>query len=307
MNKLSGFLDLVKAPLKILSQNGKLMAITATIYLILYFIALILLTLSANPYILDLSFKIFSLASSQPGTPEFNAILVDIREDIGIFIGIEAAYVVLFFFVALFAQTAVIIISSCYYTGYELSLKELILKVSKTWTRPLVTSIWVQFLAIGYEFFFLFPFLVPSLVLFDHRTILITILIILAILFIGLSIYLSVVWSLGIVVSVVEDTYGYSALGKAKELVKGKRVHGFLLNLFFFLVLVLIIVVGSKLSPAMPIVVVAIQTLLIGVISMFQFMAYSAFYFQCKNGMTKSGSLEYSQIPTAHVLDEDLP
>ncbi|KAI3754575.1 hypothetical protein L1987_54362 [Smallanthus sonchifolius] len=306
MSKLSGFLELLKAPLKILSQNGKLMAITATVYLILYSISYFLFTLSAYPFLFDLTFKLISLASARPGTPEFTELLVAIREDAGIFLGIEGAYMVLFFFIALFAQTAVIIIASSYYSGYDLPLKELILKVSKTWTRPFVTSIWIHLLALGYTTFFLLPFLVPSLVLFDRPIILVTVLIFLVILFITLNIYLSVVWSLSVVVSVVEDSSGFSALGRAKELVKGKRGHGFLLNLFFMFVMVVIVVLVSKLSPAMPIVAGVIQTLLIGVMGLFQFMAYSGFYFQCKNGM-KLGGFEYSRIPTAPVLNEDLP
>ncbi|KAM0036812.1 hypothetical protein Hdeb2414_s0014g00430761 [Helianthus debilis subsp. tardiflorus] len=307
MSKLSGFLELLKAPLKILSQNGKLMAITATVYLILYSISFFLYMLSTNPFLLDLMFKLMALASERPGTPDFSKLLVAIREDTGIVLGIEVAYMILFFFVALFTQSTVIIIASCYYTGNDLALKELVLKVSKTWTRPFVTSLWVQLLALGYTSFFLLPFLVPSLVLFDHRTILITILIFVAIFFITFYIYLSVVWSLAIAVSVVEDSYGYSALGKAKELVNGKRVHGFLLNLFFILVLVVICIIGSKLSPAMPIVGGVIQTLLIGIISMFQSMAYTGFYFQCKNDMMKSGGLEYSRIPATPVLDQYIP
>ncbi|KAI3754574.1 hypothetical protein L1987_54361 [Smallanthus sonchifolius] len=307
MSKPSGFLELLKAPLRILFQNGKLLAITGTVYLIIYSISLILFTLSANPFLLDLTLKFISLASARSGTPEFNELLVAIREDAGIFLGIEGAYMVLFFFIALFAQTAVIIIASSYYSGYDLSLKELVLKVSKIWTRPFVTSIWIYLLALGYTTFFLFPFLVPSLVLFDHPIIMFAILLFMAVLFFTLYIYLCVIWSLAVVVSVVEDSSGFSAIGRAKELVKGKRGHGFLLNLFYILVLLVIIVIVSTLSPAMPVVAGVIQTLLIVVMSMYQFMAYSGFYFQCENGMMKSGGLEYSRLPTAPVLNEDLP
>ncbi|KAL8222981.1 hypothetical protein R6Q57_020380 [Mikania cordata] len=306
MGKISGFLELLKEPLKIPSRNGKLMAITASSYFILCSISLILLFVSINPFILDLSLKIMSLVSARPGTPEYSQLLVAIRDDIGIFFGIEAAFMVLFYFIALFAQTAIIVIASCYYTDYDLSFKELILKVSKTWTRPLVTSIWVQLITAGYTCLFILPYMVASLLLFDHPTILKTVLIILAIVFFTLYIYLSVVWILGMVVSVIEDCYGFSALGKARDLVNGKRVHGFLLNLLAILVMLVIVAVGSKFSPAMPIVVGVIQTLLIVVIGMFQLMAYTGFYYQCKNGMTKSGGLEYSRVSTANV-DEYLP
>lgn len=308
MNKISGFLELLKGPFKILATNGKLLAITASIYLIIYSLSYILFTSSTQPLIADLTFKLFALVSSHPGTPEFTELLVAITKDTGTFLGIEAAYSVFLFFVRLFAETAIVIIASCYYNGSNLSLKELFMTVLKTWTRPFVTLFYVQLLSLGYTSLFFLPALVPSLTLFDHTKILIALLIVLAIIFVTFNLYLSVVWSLAVVVSVVEDTYGLSALGKAREVVKGNRVHGFLLNLLFFLLTVVIITVLSKLSPIMPIVVGgAIEFIFIGVLSMFQFLAYSAFYFKCKNDMVKSRGLEYSQIPSAPILGEDLP
>ncbi|KAK9076798.1 hypothetical protein SSX86_005132 [Deinandra increscens subsp. villosa] len=298
MSRLSGFLDLLKAPFKIISNYGKLMGITAIVYLIIYSISYLLGTLSTQPFLLDLTIKLMNLASVQPGSPEFTKLLVAIAEDTGIFLGIEAAYTVLFFFIAVFTQTAIIIIASCYYSGYDLSPKELMFKISKTWTRPFVTLIWVQLLSLGYTSFFLFLFMIPSLLLVKNPFIPIIVLIFLAILFIGFYIYLSVVWSLGVVVSVVEESYGFSALGKARDLVNGKKVYGFLLNLFIIIVGSVVLIIVATLSPANPILVGVIQTILIGVISMFQFMAYTGFYYQCKDG------LEYTRVP---VLHEDYP
>ncbi|PWA75663.1 hypothetical protein CTI12_AA240190 [Artemisia annua] len=307
MNRISGFLELLKEPFKILTTNGKLMAITASIYLTIYSLSCILFTFSIKPLIVDLILKLFALSSAHPGTPEYTELLVAIRKDTGAFLGIEAACIVFLFFVNLFAETTVVIIASCYYNGDNLSLKELFTTVLKTWTRPFVTLFYVRLLVLGYISIFFWPFLIPSLILFDHSKILITLLIVLAIIFITFNLYLSVVWSLAVVVSVVEDTYGLSALGKAREVMKGNRVHGFLLNLLYMLVLTVIFTVVYKLSPMMPIVVGVIEFILIGVLSMFQFLAYSAFYFECKNDMVNSRGLEYSQIPTAPVIDEDLP
>ncbi|KAI3701640.1 hypothetical protein L6452_26870 [Arctium lappa] len=309
MNNLSSFLELLKGPLKILSRNGKLMAFTAALYLIFYSISFILYTYSSNPFIFDLAIKLFSLVSEHPGTPEFTKLLVDIQEDIGIFLGIEIAYIVLLFFIIVSAETAIIIIASSYYNGDNLSLKELFSMVSRTWTRPFVTSFYVQLLALGYISLFFWPLFVPSLVLFhDHPTILIILLVFLGILIITFYLYLSVVWALAVVVSVVEDSYGIVALGKARELVKGNRVHGFFLNLFLVLVFLLFIPFQLKLSPSMPIVAAVSQYVFTCLVSIFQFMAYSVFYFQCKNHMKKSSEgFEYNQIPTAAVLDEHLP
>nr|XP_043629615.1 uncharacterized protein LOC122600902 [Erigeron canadensis] len=308
MSNFYGFLELLKGPFKILSQNGRLMAIIAIIYLMLYSLSFILFTYTTNPFITDFVLKLFSLPSARPGTPEYTNILISIRDDIGIFLGIEGAYAIFYFFVVVFAQTSVIIIASCYYNGNNnLSFNELMLKVSKTWSRPFVTLFYIHLLAGGYSTLFFLPFLVPTLVLFDHRVILVTVLTLLAILFITFYIYLSVVWSLAVVVSVNEDTYGLLALGKARELVKGNRVPGFFLNFLCLLVMGFIFVFGSKLSPSMPIIVGNIEFICIGLVSMFQFMAYSGFYYQCKNNTTKSRGLEYSQIPTAVVLSEDIP
>lgn len=307
MNKLSGFFDLLKGPLKIISQNGMLMSITAAIYLILYSITFILNTVSVNPFIIDLTLKTFSLFTERPGTPEYFELLAAIREDIGIFLGIETAYAVFSFFFQIFAQTAIIIIASSYYSGNNLSLKELIMKVSRTWTRPFVTLFYLQLLAFGYMGFFFMPFLIASLLLTDHPIILIALQFILAILFITFYLYLSVVWSLGVVVSVFEDTYGLSALGNARDLVRGKRVDGYLLNIFFNLVVFAILLVGAKLSLAMPLVVGLFQVVFVGVMSMFQFLAYSVYYYRCKNNMKISGGSVYTQISHGPVVDENIP
>ncbi|GJX40657.1 hypothetical protein Tco_0255647 [Tanacetum coccineum] len=179
MNKISDFLELLKAPFKILTTNGKLLAITASIYLFIYCLSYVVLV-----------------------SPDL----------------------------------------VCESASYWLCL--------------------ILVCALVPRFFRLHPY--------AHCTSL-----------------------LAVVVSVVEDTYGLSALGKAREVVKGNRVHGFLLNLLYMLLLVVIFAVEYKLSPMMPIVVGVIEFLLIGVLSMFQFLAYSAFYFKCKNDMVKSRGLEY--------------
>ncbi|KAJ9550940.1 hypothetical protein OSB04_014985 [Centaurea solstitialis] len=310
MDKPSGFLELLKTPLIILSQNGKLMAFTAILYLIFSSISFTLNVSSTTPFLLRFALKLLALVSPRSGTPDYRKLLVNIGEDFGIFLGIQTAYVVLYFFIQLFTKTAIISIASRYYSGNNLSLKELIVMVSRTWTRAFVTSIYIELLSLGYTSFFFLPFLVPSLLLHDHYpTILITLLVFLVILFITFKIYLSVVWSLAVVVSVVDDegSYGISALGKARELVKGKRVHGFLLNLFYRLVLLVILMGGIKSSPKIRSVFGVIQVVLICVASMFHIMAYSVLYFQCKSNVKKFEGLEYSKISISSVLDEDLP
>ena len=58
----------------------------------------------------------------------------------------------------------------------------------------------------------------------DHSTLSATIIFILAVVFLS---YLSVVWDLAFVVSVLEEKRGIDALGRAAELVKGLKLNGF--------------------------------------------------------------------------------
>ncbi|GKB40145.1 hypothetical protein Tco_0885087 [Tanacetum coccineum] len=269
MSKISSFLELLKGPFKILITNGKLLAITTSIYLFIYCLSYFLFKSSTRPLIADLALKLFDLLSAHHGTPEYTELLVAITKDTDTFLGIEASYSVFLFLIKLYVETAVVVIASCCFNGNNLFLKELFTTVLKTWTRPFVTLFYVQLLAFGYTRIFFLPFLVPSLTLFDLSKILITLLVVLAIISVTFYLYLSVVWSLAVVVSIAEDTYGLSALGKSREVVKGNRVHGFLLNLLYMIMLVVIFAVVYKLSPMMPIVVGIIEFILIGVLSMF--------------------------------------
>ncbi|CAI9293607.1 unnamed protein product [Lactuca saligna] len=217
MNKLSRLSDLLEGLPNIISQNAKLMAITTSVFLIHFSIPFILPT--SNAKLMDLSLKLFSLVSAQPHTTEYNELLNAIREDIHIFLRIETSNSVFYFFVA---QITRIVIASSYYKGSNLSLKEFMIKVSRNWTRPFFTSFYIKLLPLSYTSFYFLPRLIPSLVLLGHPVILITILVFLAYFFIKLNLYLSVVWSLSVDVSVFKDTDELSAVGNAREVVSAR-------------------------------------------------------------------------------------
>jgi len=67
--------------------------------------------------------------------------------------------------------------------------------------------------------------LIPLVLIFsDHITLSATIIFILTVVFLS---YLSVVWYLAFVVSVLEEKRGIDALGRAAEQVKGLKLNGF--------------------------------------------------------------------------------
>ncbi|KAM7508391.1 hypothetical protein LguiA_018844 [Lonicera macranthoides] len=133
----------------------------------------------------------------------------------------------------------------------------------------------------GYIFLFILVILVPKLLFSNHPLISKSILIFLSTLALILCLHFAVVWILGIVVSVMEeDCFGFEALGKAGRIVKGKRFDGFVLNLWWNLIMLILYEVGLKLN-------------------------------KCKKNHGEEigvrGNIEYSEIPTTPLVHEDIP
>lgn len=309
--KPCGFMAMMKETIKLLSQNGKLMAFIAILHLFLYSLFFLLNTFSTKSLIYDLVLKMMDIASASPGTPQFANLLVSIKEDVGAFLGVELAFILIYFFISLFSKTSIIFISASSYSGDTLTVKELILRVAKSWTRPFVTGFYVTLLGLGYTTLFILPFVIPSLVFLDHHPMAcISILAVLALVVIVFYIYLSVVWVLGLVISVLEESRGLEALGKARELVKGMRLQGFILNVVINILLLILSQVPQmirfKQSAAKPIITGLIQLFFICLVSFFQYMAYTVLYFQCKKKHGEEiklhGSMEYSEVPTKEEI-----
>lgn len=125
--------------------------------------------------------------------------------------------------------------------------------------------------------------------------------------------YLIVPWILSIVVSVVEERcYGLEALGKGAALVKGKRLQGFLLNVFFNLVFFIAfhgykMILRKHPSPTASLMVL---TSVISLVKIFQMVAYTVFYFQCKElhgeEIELPGSVHYTKLPITQLAN-DMP
>lgn len=103
-------------------------------------------------------------------------------------------------------------------------------------------------------------------------------------------VYLSVVWHLASVVSVLEDVYGIQAMLKSKELIKGKMVLScgvFLIFAVLFvvsqLVFQILVVLGSSKFIGLRIVLGIICFLLLFKVFLFGLVAQTIVYFVCKS------------------------
>lgn len=103
-------------------------------------------------------------------------------------------------------------------------------------------------------------------------------------------VYISVVWHLASVVSVLEDVYGIQAMLKSKELIKGKMVLSCAVFLTFTvlflgsqLVFQTLVVLGSSKYNGLRIVLGILCFLLLFKVFLFGLVAQTIIYFVCKS------------------------
>ncbi|KAJ7965447.1 Polyadenylate-binding protein 1-B-binding protein [Quillaja saponaria] len=122
---------------------------------------------------------------------------------------------------SLLSTSAVVYTIASIYTGRDVSFKKVMSVVPKVWKRLMVTFLCTFIAFFAYN---VLTFLVIFLWAFTIgiRKGGIAIFVVIVILYIIGFVYLSIVWHLATVVTVLEDSYGIQAMLKSKELIKGK-------------------------------------------------------------------------------------
>lgn len=297
------------------------MAFLVTLSFLLYSLFYFLNIMSIKPFIIDMivkqtnpSFPINPDDESNSANPIFSMI-----KDIKIILGLESFFSLSYYIISFCTAIAIIFTSATSYCSKDLSLKDLLLWMVKSWIRPFITMFYVQLIKIGYLCIYIVAMLIPYFMVFNHPFAAKPIIIVLGIFALTFYLYLSVVWSLALVVSVVEEKfYGIEALGKGGQIVKGKRVDGFMLNMVFTLLSLGIFYVywilkdRSVRRPVVQMVVALCMIFANFLLLMIQHMAFTVLYFRCKQyhgeEIELQGSIEYIKIPTtAPLIHEDIP
>ncbi|XP_021657050.2 uncharacterized protein LOC110647494 [Hevea brasiliensis] len=314
------FVGILRETHKIFSKNGRLMAYIALLTLLIKSTLFLSNFFSIKPVITDFLFEHNLLRITTPENPEFTNILTHIRKDIKIIFGVEIIYIILDSVAFLLSGTATILVAVITHGGKkdDLSLKDVLLRTARSWTRPLITWLYIFLFCLVYIFLFM---AVLSLVLLTVHNNPATFAF--AANFIGVSavffyIYLSVTWILAIIVSVAEQKRGLEALGKAAEIVKGMKLQGFLLN-FAFSISSLILVLAIKMIPvahslALEIIIALVTINSAILVRMYWFSAFTVFYYRCKKTHGEQVELEgvssdgYIVIPTtAPLVGDNIP
>jgi len=147
-----------------------------------------------------------------------------------------AAYAVFVLAFSLLSTAAVVYTVASIYTGKEISYARVMSIVPRVWKRLMVTFLGFFLIVFAYyavfvSVFFLLIFTVEvndlSSGIFIFGLVLIA-----AVFFCG-YVFISMVWHLACVISVLEDKYGLGAMRKSKDLIKGKRITGLVLDILY--------------------------------------------------------------------------
>lgn len=141
---------------------------------------------------------------------------------------IQFVYLIFLFAFSLLSTAAVVFTVASLYASKPVSFSSTIAAIPNVLKRLFVTFIWVSILMVAYYVVF-FGFLVLLLVAVDTQNVGLFVFSVLVVfvLFLVVHVYMSAMWHLASVVSVLEPVYGFAAMRKSYELLKGKTRVGF--------------------------------------------------------------------------------
>ncbi|XP_050217793.1 uncharacterized protein LOC126668649 [Mercurialis annua] len=327
MSLLHSSIEILKAALKIILKNGKIMSCIA-LFIILTQSTLFLSNIfSIKPLIVDIVIERNLLQNATANTPEFDKIIAQIKKDFEIFFGLEFVIIIFTLISSLLSSIATILVSAITYAGkQEITLKDLLSRIVRIWKRPTITWLYTSLLSLIFLFVYVGILIGIMQIIRTQMTKSPVVVLILAMLTLFISIFgliylfrLSVTWTLAIVISVVEDIKGIKAIKKAEQISKGMKRQGALLislmsilNLGFSLGMNMIL--GN--SVAVQIIKSFVQINFAALISMYSNAAFTVFYFRCKQSFGEKVEIfdgrfdGYSQIPTdltAPIVDDNIP
>uniref|UniRef100_A0A1J3FDB2 Transmembrane protein n=1 Tax=Noccaea caerulescens TaxID=107243 RepID=A0A1J3FDB2_NOCCA len=287
------FLNVLKEAVGILNEsrtlflkNKKLMFSVLVFPLLLNGLVYLFNVFAIKPEITNLINESSLSPTADPSSPEFIAHVMRIFADIRQLVASLYIFSTLHSIINLLSVLVIVHASALTHENENIKIKDFPVFTLKSWKGPLVTSFYIFLFSLGYWslfFIILFPLLMFSSSLYSLAAKSGALLII----FVLFHSYLTIVWLLSMVISILEETYGIQALGKAAKIVKGMKLKLFLLNLFFGLLssglVKILMLVDLQRSIAVTFTISLVLVTSIFAVSMFQLVTYTVAYFQCKS------------------------
>ncbi|KGN47743.1 uncharacterized protein LOC105435860 [Cucumis sativus] len=177
-------------------------------------------------FLRKIMFDEFVLDQTQTSTPSFDKLSDVVSSEKVYFFLFQIMYLVIFIVLSLLSTSAVVYTVASIYTGRDVAFKPVMSVVPKVWKRLLLTFLCVFISFVGYSIAsllvitFLFFFIILAFRTAGGGVFLF--LYVVQILYLAGAFYLTAIWQLSNVISVLEDSYGFKAMGKSYGLVKGK-------------------------------------------------------------------------------------
>ncbi|KAL7134423.1 hypothetical protein ABFS83_11G026000 [Erythranthe nasuta] len=308
----TSLLSILNESIKLLPKNGKLMAfialyslaLSSTIFVLFNYSMEFVINDNANKIMKKLMSDLTSFNTADPNniTPETAAFLAYkisriVREYSALIFAVQIPFLFVLFIIFFFSSISTILVSSMSYSSKKSSLNEVFSIILSIWKGPMVTVLYVLGLATGYALF-VFTWAAPLLL---YPSIITYCLATLVVVFaLCLYSYLFVSWAMAIVVSVLEEgCFGLEALGRGEKLVSGKKLDGFLINVGFNVVCLIVFWGCNK------------MVFVVGVSCLGKILtdvAYTVLYLRCRveNGeeIELRRGVDYSKLPTAQSGNE---
>ncbi|KAL8132997.1 hypothetical protein AgCh_008460 [Apium graveolens] len=164
-----------------------------------------------NEYVLD---------HTQMGSQRYSKISEMLSSEWTTFWLFKIAYFIFFLILSLLSTSAVVYTIACIYTAKEITYSKVMKVVPMVWKRLMVTFIWNFIIVFAYNIVALLVFILWAVVLGPSVTGIVVVIILLLIYISGV-VYISIIWHLASVISVLEEVYGIQAMLKSKDLIKG--------------------------------------------------------------------------------------
>ncbi|KAK9100038.1 hypothetical protein Scep_023468 [Stephania cephalantha] len=297
-------------------HKNRLLILSVTFFTIflnigVIFVGFLLLTPLFNDMFSN--YDLFSSYDPASSTDLFQFIF-KIQKDVTTLLGEQLIIVLALYVVSWFSTVATIYVSAMSHLHKDLTLQELVLGTKKIWRRLVVTSFYASLLDVGYSALLFVPFVMFFALLFFGSWFMFLSFIALLIFPCLLFLYLTVVWTLSLVVSVLEEeASGFQALGKAERLISGRKVQGFVICLVFMVVSTIsAFVMISTQEVGIAVVVMVVKMVGYGLLKMFSLMVYTVFYFECKKSHGEEieileVDMSYTKASTIPLVDSTLP
>lgn len=204
----------------------------------------------------------------------------------------QFCYLIFLFIFSLLSTAAVVFTVASLYTGKPVSFGSTFSAIPSVFKRLFITFCWVAFVMCVYNLVFL-GFLILFVVAIDtdNGLLLFFSIVTIFLLFLVVHVYITALWHLASVVSVLEPVFGLAAMKKSYELLKGRTKMASVL-VFGYLVICGIIsgtfggvVVhgGKNFSVFSRIVVGGFLVGVLVIVNLVGFLVQSVFYYVCKS------------------------